>query len=55
MSGIPKFTVEQIAAALRESAGIRSGAALRLGCSPTTITNYVEANPDLSKTGLGGL
>ena len=47
---IPKFTVQQIAEALRESAGIRSAAARKLGCSPSTITNYVERHPDLSKT-----
>ena len=49
MAGVHRFTVEQVAVALRESAGIRSGAALKLGCSPTTVANYVEANPDLSK------
>ena len=46
---IPKFTVEQVAEALRETAGIRSAAARKLGCSPSTITNYVERHPDLSK------
>ena len=45
----PKFTVEQIAEALKGSAGIRSGAALSLGCSRSTIANYVERHPDLSK------
>ena len=49
MAGVKKFTVEQIADALRESAGIRSAAARKLGCSPSTITNYVERHPDLSK------
>ena len=45
----PKFTVEQIADALRESFGIRSIAALNLGCARSTITNYIERHPELSK------
>jgi hypothetical protein len=42
-----RFSVEQIEAALRASAGIRSAAAVKLGCSPTTIANYLERYPAL--------
>jgi hypothetical protein len=37
-----KFKPEQIAEALRHSAGIYTQAALIAGCSPSTIKNYVE-------------
>ncbi len=37
-----KFTPEQVEAALRASAGIRSAAAVKLGCATSTITNYID-------------
>jgi hypothetical protein len=36
------FKPEQIEAALRATAGIRSAAAAKLGCSPNTVTNYIR-------------
>ncbi len=38
----PRYRVEQIAEALRASAGIYTGAASKLRCSPQTIKNYVQ-------------
>jgi hypothetical protein len=42
-----KFTPDQVEAALRMSAGIRSGAAVKLNCSPSTISNYIDRHPAL--------
>jgi hypothetical protein len=61
-----KFTPEQVEAALRAAAGIRSAAARMLGCAPSTIGNYLgrysalreieaeilEQNLDLAETKL---
>src|SRR5689334_3324767 len=47
MAMTEKFTVEQVEAALRASAGIRSAAAVKLSCAPSTITNYIERHPVL--------
>jgi hypothetical protein len=63
---ILKFSPEIVEAALRASAGIRSAAAAKLGCSVSTISNYiaryarlraveaeiVEQNLDLAETKL---
>ena len=49
MARTPRFTVEQIGAALEQSAGIRLGAATLLKCSPATITNYVNRSKTLQK------
>ena len=45
----PKYTVRQVAAALRASAGLRSQAAKKLGCVPSTITNYISRHKVLGK------
>ena len=37
-----RYTSDQIEEALRASAGIRSVAARKLGCSPTTVGKYIE-------------
>lgn len=42
-----EYTVEQVAAALRAGAGIRSAAAAALGCVPNTIKNYIDKYPEL--------
>ena len=42
-----KFTTEQVEAALQASAGIRSAAAMKLGCSARTIRNYLDRSPQL--------
>jgi hypothetical protein len=42
-----RFTPEQVEAALRVSAGIRSAAAVKLGCSPSTVSNYIARHPAL--------
>jgi hypothetical protein len=43
----PKFSLDQVEAALRASAGIRSAAAMKLGCSTRTISNYLDRYPEL--------
>lgn len=37
----PQFTVEQVITALTESKGMVTVAAKKLGCSPTTVHNYI--------------
>ena len=49
MSRQPRFTIDQIAEALRSAAGIRSGAAALLGCSPSTIKRYVDRYETLAR------
>ena len=45
----PKFTVAKIEEALRRAGGIRSAAALMLGCAPATIRNYIDRHPELAQ------
>ena len=42
-----KYTVDQVAGALREGNGILSVAAKILGCHRNTIYNYLEDHPEL--------
>ena len=49
MSTPRRFRIEQIEEALRQSAGIKSLAAKRLGCSPSAITKYLQRFPSLTK------
>lgn len=49
MSGRPRYTVQQVEAALRQTGGLRSGAAQRLGCSPAAITGYLRRHPQLEQ------
>jgi len=49
MPSAPKYTVRQVAAALRASAGLRSQAAKKLGCVPSTIANYISRHKALEK------
>lgn len=49
MSRQPRFTIDQIAEALKSAAGIRSGAAALLGCSPSTIKRYVDRSATLAR------
>jgi hypothetical protein len=44
-----RFTRAQVVEALRNAAGIYSGAAQMLGCAPNTIANYVDRSPKLQK------
>ncbi len=44
---VKKYTVDQIAGALRDGNGILSVAAKILGCHRNTIYNYLEDNPEL--------
>lgn len=44
------YTVDQIAEALRSAAGIKSAAARKLGCAPSTLTGYFERHPELHDT-----
>jgi hypothetical protein len=44
---IRKFTEEQVATALRKSAGLQSAAAKILGCAESTLHNYMETFPGL--------
>ena len=41
----PRFTSQQVIAALRACAGIRAAAAKALDCSPSTIAGYIEREP----------
>jgi Bacterial regulatory protein, Fis family len=43
----PKYTDDQIEAALRASAGILSAAAVKLGCTPRTVRNYLDRSEQL--------
>ena len=49
MSRQPRFTIDQVAEALRGAAGIRSAAALLLGCSPSTVKRYVDRSETLAR------
>ena len=40
-----RYTVKQVAKALKSAAGIGAAAANRLKCSPATITNYMQRHP----------
>lgn len=42
-----RYSVEQVAEALRQSAGIYTAAAVMLQCAPNTVRNYVERYPEL--------
>ncbi len=44
---VKKYTVDQVAGALREGNGILSVAAKILGCHRNTIYNYLEDHPEL--------
>lgn len=44
-----RFTVDQIAEALRASRGFISAAARRLACGTTTIYEYIDRHPELSQ------
>ena len=44
-----RYTVKQVEAALRATAGIQSAAAAALGCSPSTVHNYVKRFKTLQK------
>lgn len=48
MSRQPDFTPDQIIAALAASGGINLGAAMKLGCSPSTIGNYIAKYPEIA-------
>lgn len=41
------YTVDQVVEALRSAAGIKSAAAKKLGCAPSTLTGYFERHPEL--------
>jgi predicted transcriptional regulator len=45
----PRFTVEQIEHALRESAGLQYVAANLLRCAPSTVTSYVQSSKRLQR------
>jgi ribosomal protein S15P/S13E len=44
-----KFTVEQVAKALRECEGFQASAADKLGCTEETIVNYKHRHPELAE------
>lgn len=44
-----KYTVAEIIAALEESAGVKSVAARRLGCSRSTLAQYAAEHPEIDK------
>ena len=41
------YTIDQVVEALRTSAGIKSAAAKKLGCAPSTLSGYFERHPEL--------
>src|SRR5688572_23576890 len=41
------YTVDQVTEALRACAGIKSAAAKKLGCAPSTLSGYFERHPEL--------
>lgn len=43
----PRYTVQQVAAALRASKGMVSLAARQLGCDAQTVQNYCQRHPTL--------
>lgn len=49
MANTPKYTVEQVEEALRLSAGLLYGAAEKLRCAPSTVTNYVKRHKRLQR------
>ncbi len=49
MSRRQKYTISQVEEALRLCGGIRGAAAQKLGCTTSTITNYIERSPTLQK------
>lgn len=49
MARRPRFKLAAVEAALRQSGGIFTGAALILKCAPNTVKNYVERSPKLQK------
>jgi hypothetical protein len=42
MAGYRRYTIAEIAEALKETKGFRSAAARRLGCATSTVTNYIN-------------
>ena len=44
-----RYTVKQVAEALRKSGGLKTEAAKQLGCVPTTIANYIGRHDELKK------
>lgn len=43
-----KFSPELVISALRNSGGIKLGAARMLGCSPSTVANYIDRFPEVA-------
>lgn len=48
MAGAERFTVGQVADALRETRGMKGPAARRLGCTWQTIDNYAKRHPTIA-------
>lgn len=48
MAGKPAYTVTDMAEAIRETAGIKTAAARRIGCSVGTVNNYIERYPTVA-------
>ena len=44
-----RYTVKQVAEALRKAAGLKAEAARQLGCVPSTIANYIRRHDELRK------
>ena len=49
MARTPRFSVEQVEEALRQSMGVNTIAAHKLGCSPSTVGNYIARSEKLRK------
>lgn len=48
MARNPSFTAAEMAEAIRETAGIKTAAARRLGCHMDTVTNYIDRYPTVA-------
>lgn len=48
MAGKPAYTATDMAEAIRETAGIKTAAARRVGCSVGTVNNYIERYPTVA-------
>lgn len=44
-----RYTVDQVATALKLAGGLRTHAARQLGCALSTIANYVNRHPELAE------
>ena len=49
MARAERFTKRQVSEALLAANGLRAAAAAMLGCSPSTVTAYIDRHPELKQ------